>query len=370
MNDWNWMRIANEDDVPSPALLIYPDRVEENLRRMAASAGGASHLRPHVKTHKLAQVLDLEMKLGITKFKAATIAECEMCAADGAPDVLLAYQPVGPNVRRMAALVKKFPRTKFSCLVDTKEIVAALSAAVTAAGVTLDVYLDVNVGMGRTGIVIGPAAVEVYRAATKAPGLRAAGLHAYDGHLRNTDYPQLLRDVEAAFVPFWKFRDELVAAGLAVPLVIAGGSPTSKIHAKHPGVEVGAGTTVLWDFGQAEVSPDLEFINAAMLLTRVISRPTPTRICLDLGHKSVAAEMPHPRVRLIGLEDANFVMQSEEHLVIETPRAAEFPVGTVFYGIPRHICPTVALQSEVFVVRNGRMTETWPVVARARRITI
>jgi len=267
-------------------------------------------------------------------------------------------------------LAKKFPKTKISCLADDLSIVAALSHAAMAAGVTLDVFLDVNVGMNRTGIVPGPAAADVYRAIARAPGLRAGGLHGYDGHLHNPDHAQLVRDIEAAFVPFWKFHAGLLAEGLPVPLVIAGGTPSSPIHAKHAGVEVGAGTTVLWDFGQAIVSPDLDFVNAAMLLTRVVSRPTPNRLCFDLGHKAVASEMPHPRVKLIGLEDATFVVHSEEHLVVETPRAADYPVGTVVYGIPRHICPTMALQSEVFVVRGGRMTETWQVVSRARRITI
>src|SRR6202042_3504322 len=134
------------------------------------------------KTHKLSQILDLEMQQGIKKFKAATIAEAEMCAADGAPDVLLAYQPVGPNVRRMVALVQKFPGTKFSCLADNRATVSALSSAAASAGVTLDVFLDVNVGMNRTGIVPGPEAAEVYRAISSSPGLHAAGLHAYDGH--------------------------------------------------------------------------------------------------------------------------------------------------------------------------------------------
>jgi D-serine deaminase-like pyridoxal phosphate-dependent protein len=337
---------------------------------MAINAGGIEHLRPHVKTHKLVQVLELEMQQGIKKFKAATIAEVEMCAMGGAPDVLLAYQPVGPNVRRVAALAKKYPKTKISCLVDDLSIVAALSAAAVAAGVTIDVFLDVNVGMNRTGIVPGPGAVAVYRALSSSPGLRAGGLHGYDGHMHNTDVNQLESDIAAAFAPFWKMHDELVAAGLPVPLVIAGGTPSSKFHARRPGVEVGAGTTVLWDFGQALVSPDLDFLNAAMMLTRVVSRPTPNRICLDLGHKAVASEMPHPRVKVIGLEDATFVVHSEEHLVLETPRAADYPVGTALYAIPRHICPTMALQSEVFAVRGGRVTETWPVVSRARRITI
>ena len=105
-------------------------------------------------------------------------------------------------------------------------------------------------------------------------------------------------------------------------------------------------------------------------MTRVVSRPVENRLCLDLGHKAVASEMPQPRVKLIGLEDAIFIMHSEEHLVVETPRARDYPIGAVVYGIPRHICPTVALYSEVSVIRDGRALETWPVVARSRGITI
>ena len=366
----DWFRITNEADVPSPALLIYPERVEENLRRMIARAGGVARLRPHVKTHKLPQILALELQLGITKFKAATIAEAEMCATAGAPDVLLAYQPVGPNARRLAELVRAFPRTQFLTLADNPGTVAELAAAACAAQVTLEVLLDLNVGMDRTGIAPGDEAARVYHTLAHTPGLVPGGLHAYDGHLHNRDHAQLADDAATAFAPVWTLRDRLLAAGLPVPRLIASGTPTFPLLAQHPGVEVGAGTTVLWDFGQAEACPDLDFLNAAILLTRVISKPSATRLTLDLGHKAVASEMAHPRVRLCGLEHAVFVMHSEEHLVVETPRAAEFPVGTVLYGIPRHICPTVALHSEVFVVRDGRAMETWAVTARARRITI
>jgi D-serine deaminase-like pyridoxal phosphate-dependent protein len=112
------------------------------------------------------------------------------------------------------------------------------------------------------------------------------------------------------------------------------------------------------------------FLPAALLLTRVVSKPGPTRLCLDLGHKAVAAENPHPRVRLLELPDAAAVMQSEEHLVIETPRASEFAVGDALHGIPRHICPTVALHSEATIVRAGAAAERWPILARARRLSV
>jgi len=105
-------------------------------------------------------------------------------------------------------------------------------------------------------------------------------------------------------------------------------------------------------------------------LARVISRPTRDRLCLDLGYKSVACESPQPRVRFFGLEDAEIMLQNEEHLVLQTERASDYPVGTVVYGIPRHICPTVAMHSYVWQVKDAIATERWPVVARTRRITI
>ena len=366
----DWYRIDNEDEVPSPALLVYPERIAANIDRTIAQAGGADRLRPHVKTHKLPQVVRMFLDRGVGKFKAATIAEAEMAAAAGADDVLLAYPAIGPTAGRLAELVRRFPQTRFHALADGDRGVADLAAAAAARDVTLDVLVDLDVGMHRTGIAAGPAAAALYRTIAATPGLTAGGLHAYDGHLHDADHDRLRAAVAATFAPVWSLRDELRAAGLPVPLVVASGTPTFPILAEHAGVEVGAGTTVLWDAGQPVVSPDLDFLNAAVLLVRVVSRPTPDRLCLDLGHKAVASEMPHPRVRIFGLEDATFPVHNEEHLVVQTPRAAEFPEGTVLYALPRHVCPTVALHAEVVVVEGGRAIDRWPVAARARRLTV
>lgn len=365
-----WFAISNEGAVYSPAVLLYPERVEENLRRMIERANGAHRLRPHVKTHKLPQVIAMKRKAGITRFKTATIAEAEMTAAAGGEDVLLAYQPVGPGVARYVALTQAFPNTRFATVADNLSTVNELRRAAVTAKVTLEIYLDLNVGMNRTGIVPGDAAAAIYRAIAAAPGLRVGGLHAYDGHLHDADHGALIEATRRTFQPVLDLAARLRAEGHAVPKIIASGTPTFPLYAQQPEVEVGCGTTVLWDFGQAEISPDLDFLPAALLLTRVISKPTPSRLCLDLGHKAVAAEMPQPRVRLIGLEDAAFVMHSEEHLVIETARASEFDVGHVFYAIPRHICPTMALHQEVWAVRDGRAAERWEVTARRRQITL
>jgi D-serine deaminase-like pyridoxal phosphate-dependent protein len=365
-----WYQLSNEADVPSPALLIFEERVEHNLRLMLQIAGGPARLRPHVKTHKLGPIVARQLALGITRFKCATVAEAEMCADAGAPDVLLAFPAVGPNVARLCVLAKHFPRTRFSALVDDASAIRALGLAAVQAGLMLDVFLDLDCGMHRTGALPDAGAQELYRLLSMTPGLHAAGLHAYDGHLHESDPEARRAQCEAAFAPVLALRRELESAGLPVPVLVASGSPTFPMHAAQTDRECSPGTTVLWDFGYGDKFADLPFQHAAVLLTRVISKPGPNRLCLDLGHKAVAAENPPPRVRLLELPDAVAVMHSEEHLVIETPRAAEFAVGDTLHGIPRHVCPTVALYSEAVVVRAGAAVERWPIAARARRLTI
>src|SRR5512137_2930559 len=132
--DERWYEIANVDEVASPALAFYPERIEENIRRMIRIAGDTARLRPHVKTHKTPEIVRLQLKHGIGKFKCSTITEAEMTAAAGAPDVLLAMQPVGPAMARYFALIEKFPATAFSAIVDCEEVIAAFGKAAAATG--------------------------------------------------------------------------------------------------------------------------------------------------------------------------------------------------------------------------------------------
>jgi D-serine deaminase-like pyridoxal phosphate-dependent protein len=360
-----WFRVANEAEIASPALVLFSGRIDENIRQMIALAGDPARLRPHVKTHKLSPLVERQIALGIVKFKCATIAEAEMTAAAGAREVLLAYPCVGPNAARLCLLAQKFPATRFAAVADDPGAARALGELAVPAGVTLDVFIDLDCGMHRTGIEPGPRAIELWRVITQTPGLRAAGLHAYDGHIHDPDLVTRRAQCDAAFAPVLELRHFLGD----VPL-IAGGSPTFALHAEHPDRELSPGTTVLWDFSYADKFPELPFQPAAVLLTRIVSCPGPGRLCLDLGYKAVASENPHPRVRLLELPDATAVMHSEEHLVIETPRADEFAIGDCLHGIPRHVCPTVALHDSAHVVEAGRVRGSWPILARARSLTI
>lgn len=361
-------QVTNVGEIPSPAVLLIRSRIEENLRRMIAIAEDPARLRPHIKTHKIAALVTRQIELGITRFKCATIAEAELAASAGARDILLGYQPIGPDARRWVELHRAFPQVRWAALIDDAAALAQL--VVLAGGTPLEFLVDLDIGQHRTGVLPGAPAMELARTLSKTPGIAFGGLHAYDGHLHQSDPKTRLAACREAFAPVDVLRDALRAQGIQVPRIVAGGTPTFPFHARRGDLECSPGTCVLWDAGYQAKLPDLDFLPAAVLLTRVVSRPGSNRLCLDLGHKAVASEMPHPRVVFLNLPDATPVAHNEEHLVVETPNADRFPVGSVIYGIPWHVCPTMALHAEAWVVDGTQATGRWSVAARARRITI
>ncbi len=373
----DWYTISNIAELDTPALVVYPDRVRENIRRAIDMTRDPARLRPHVKTHKSPQVTRMMLEAGIRQFKCATIAEAEMLALQGAPDVLLAYQPIGPKVERLAALIGKFPTTLFSCLIDHAGAARAMAGVFAAAGLEVPVWLDINVGMDRTGIAPGPAAVDLYREAATWQGIDPVGLHAYDGHIRDSDPADRARRCDAAFETVLATREAIGegtagAAGGSRLTIVTGGSPTFPIHARRAAeIQCSPGTFVYWDKGYGDQFPDQPFEPAALVVTRVISLRGDTRLCLDLGHKSISAENEiTKRVGFLNGPGLTPVGQSEEHLVMETGPSRNFEIGDVFYGIPYHICPTVALYERAFVVENGKVGADWRNIARDRKLSV
>jgi D-serine deaminase-like pyridoxal phosphate-dependent protein len=280
---------------------------------------------------------------------------------------------VGPQIDRLVRLAAAFPTIEWSAVVDDPGVVSSLrnAAALRLPGRPLGIWIDVDVGQHRTGLaadrVPGELLVPIQAA---EPALRLLGLHAYDGHLGITDRAERSRWADEGFGPVASLRSTLEAKMGRPMEVIAGGSPTFPLHAARANVSLSPGTTVLWDAGYAHKLPDLPFQPAAVLLSRVLSRPAPGQLCLDLGHKAVASEMPHPRTVFLNLPDAVAVSHSEEHLVVESPGADRFRVGDVVYSLPWHVCPTMALHQEVWLAENGRARSTWTVAARSRRLSI
>ncbi|MBM4005401.1 MAG: D-TA family PLP-dependent enzyme [Planctomycetes bacterium] len=366
-------RITDTSEIISPALLVFSELLERNLRSMIEVVGDPGRLRPHCKTHKIQEIAELGCRHGIRKGKCATFAEAEMLARAGVSDIFLAYPLIGPNLARAVEFRRRYPDRILSVTADDPEQVRKLGETMEDAGQSIEVLLDIDTGQHRTGIPAGDRAAKLYHLIAETRGLRPGGLHVYDGHNHQRDPEERRQAVLTCWEPIDELRRQLVAASLPVPRIVAGGTGSFPIFATMtiPELELSPGTVIFHDAGYGEMFPDLHFEPAALLLTRVISRPTPERVTLDLGYKAIASDPPAGhRLTIPDLPDAKAVLQNEEHLVIETERAGQIRIGDEFLAIPRHVCPTTALHKQVYVIRNQAVVGTWNVVARDRQLTI
>jgi D-serine deaminase-like pyridoxal phosphate-dependent protein len=225
--------------------------------------------------------------------------------------------------------------------------------------------------MHRTGIA-PEQILDLFLQIKQLPNLQFKGLHVYDGHIREADFELRKEQGQKGFEKVNAVKQQIIAnSDLRDVKIIAGGTPTFTVHALNKDVFCSPGTCLLWDYGYDQLLAEQPFEFAAVLLTRIISKPAPGLITTDLGHKSVAAENPiSKRIFFLNLENYEVKSQSEEHLVIEVKDWENFHVGDMFYGVPYHICPTVALYDEAVVIENGKVVDKWNIVARKKKITI
>ena len=366
----SWFVLQNAEVLDTPAVAVYPDRVIDNIKTLVNSIDDVKRLRPHVKTHKSAEVTAMMLAAGIKKFKCATISEAEMLGTVGAPDVLLAYQPVGPKAVRLADLVQRFPKTAFSCLIDNATTAKQLSDIFLERKKTIPVYIDLNVGMNRTGIIPNDALV-LFKACEAFEGITIVGLHAYDGHLRDTDMSVRTQRCDEAFASVEKLQADIRKESGKTLTIVAGGTPTYSIHSKRKTIECSPGTYIYWDSGYASTLKEQDYKFAALVVTRVISKPAPGIICVDLGHKSIASENPlTSRVTFLNGGALQPTGHSEEHMVLKVEDGKEYAVGDVLYGVPYHICPTIALHDRVAFVEDQQVKGYWSTLSRNRKITV
>jgi D-serine deaminase-like pyridoxal phosphate-dependent protein len=359
-----WYKPLNESAIITPCILLFPDRIEENIRRMIRIAGDAGRLRPHVKTHKIAEVTELQLKQDIRRFKCATLSEAAMVAKAGGSDILLAYPLLGHGIGKWFELRDHFPECRFSVTLDSEAALSQLEAMAHEREDMVDVFVDIDNGMHRTGIDPGEA-LDLIKLIVNKEHIKFRGLHIYDGHIHEIDRVKRKMHCDRDFEAVYTLVDQLEQEGIEVQEQACGGTPTFPIHAAHPERTVCPGTPLLWDAGYGKTIPDLDFLPAAVVAGRVISKPGEL-ICIDLGYKSLASEMNPPRLQFLELETEEVINHSEEHLGVKCSKAKLQSIGDVVYALPTHICPTMALHDQVFVVQNQRVTETWKVVARNR----
>ncbi len=358
--------IANVASLETPALLFYEEKIRENIARIGKLLGGYGRLRPHIKTHKCREILELQLGAGVSRVKCATPKEVRFAAEAGVRDILLAYPTVGPLARRAAALQREFPRVTLTVLADHPTQVSLLAEASLAEGVKLGVMVDVNSGMNRTGIGAGAAAFALANLIRNAPGLSFVGLHSYGSPPAPGNPDEREPVYRAALRTVVDTRNALERAGIPVPCVVAGNSLDFELAARTEGIdEVSPGTWILWDKGYENALPG-RFVYGALVLGRVISRPGPTLFAVDAGYKSVSADPAIPHAEILTVPGSEVIGRWEEHLLVRmVESSAEPAVGTPVYIVPVHVCSTVNLWDEALVVNGqGEVTARWPIAAR------
>ncbi|WP_127137292.1 D-TA family PLP-dependent enzyme [Flagellimonas oceanensis] len=365
----NLYAIQNIETVDSPSVALYLEHLSYNINEMISLVDGKTErLMPHIKTNKMPKVMEKLLASGISSFKSSTISEAEIAAEAGAASVLIAHQLVGPKIDRFINLVTHFPNTQFSTILDNDDSAELLNQKALAAGMTINIYIDINNGMDRSGIKIGNGLDDLMAFLNTCKGLNFKGFHVYDGHLRDPDFPErntkIEKSLEVVTTYFKAVQEKFPDAQM-----ICGGTPSFTSHLKEDNRITSPGTCVLWDWGYGEKLTEQRFKHAALLVTRIISKPTEGIITVDLGHKSVSAENPiGKRVKFLNLEGYELLSQSEEHGVIKVNDWEKYKVGDVLYGIPYHICPTINLHDEVSVIENGKKVDTWAITARKRKL--
>jgi 3-hydroxy-D-aspartate aldolase len=366
-----WFKIENIDEVDSPSLILYEDLMDNNIQKMIDMVDGDTEkLMPHVKTNKMPKVIQRMISFGIQHFKASTIAEAELAAQQNAKSVLIAHQLVGPKIPRFATLVKQFPNTAFSCIIDNEESLKEMNLMAKANEITFGFYIDINNGMNRSGINLGNTLNDLIDQIPLYTNLFFKGLHAYDGHIHDNVFVERQNKIDLGF-------EETVALFLELKnkypniQLVSGGTPAFTSHLLHSERICSPGTCVFWDWGYQEMLPEQSFETAVLIVTRVISKPVKGIVTIDMGHKSVASENPiNKRIKFLNLENYELLSQSEEHGVIKVQNWAEVKVGDVFYGVPYHICPTVNLHDEVSVIKHNYKVDDWQITGRKRKISI
>lgn len=348
------------EDVDTPALLIELDAFEANLDQMAAQlAGTGVRLRAHAKTHKSPVIAGLQMARGAVGQCVQKVAEAEILAWGGVPDIIVTNQVVGAaKLARLAALARI---TRIAVCVDDAPQVAALEQAAEAAAVRLAVLVEIDVGAGRCGVPAGPQAVALAERIAASRHLEFRGLQAYQGSAQHLRAPEArAAAIAEAADRSRRTVEQLRQRGLACPVVGGAGTGTFALEAAS-GVytEVQCGSYCFMDADYARNTDAPGFTQALFVLATVMSTAVPGVAVVDAGHKAVAIDSGMPLVWQ--RPDLRYTGASDEHGSLRGEGAV---LGEKLMLVPGHCDPTVDRYDWYVGVRRGRVECLWPVAAR------
>jgi len=350
------------EELDTPALLLDGRLADRNIRTMAEFFPERKcRLRPHFKNHKCTTLARRQLAAGYAVgFTCAKLGEAEALAAAGIANILIANQVVGPP--KIARLVELAQKIQVTVAVDDRRQAEAISQAAAAAGVTVGVLVEVDIGMGRCGVPPGEPALTLAQQVLKLPGLDFRGIQAYEGHVvYTTDFDQRASRVRESMALAVQTRRLIEDSGIPVGVISGGATSTYRITGLIDGVdEIQAGTYPTMDWRYKQLAPEFEI--ALSILARVISK-RPGAAVLDVGSKGVGCEFGPPRIKDAPEVEIS-VPLAEEHCTVHN--APDWHLGQTVHLIPSHACTTSNLYRELYVHEGGRVTDVWPIEASGK----
>lgn len=348
----------------TPCLVIDADRLENNIRGMAERARRHNvALRPHIKTHKSVEIARMQLDAGACGITVAKVSEAEIMADAGIDDIFIAYPVIGPvKLERLTRLAQRCRRLIVG--IDSLAGARALDEAARAAGLKLEVRMEVDIGFARTGIAREDA-LDLARAVSRMSGLDLTGIFAFKA-MTLAGKPSL--DLQAAGEEEGRLTVELAnrirADGIPLRDVSAGSTPTAAVIAAQPGItEIRPGTYVFNDMATVASGACQLADCAAGVLVTVVSSNGRDRLVVDGGCKTFSSDSQPgtPPLCLTGfgrvLQDEQLVLNrmTEEHgMMLVKPGAKKHEVGDQLLVIPNHICTTVNLHAQAVLIKDHR----------------
>lgn len=356
--------------LPTPALVLDGAVVRSNLRRMASYV--LSHrisLRPHTKTHKSKKLAAMQLEAGAIGLTVAKVGEAETMAETGA-DLLMAYPAVDPA--RCERLAKLALGRSVRVALDSAIAAEAVACAAQKVGSTVGVLVDLDVGMGRTGVQSPHDALALAQKIARMRGLRLDGIMIYPGHVWNPPSEQgpALRAIAAKLeetISLWREK------GLEAKIVSGGSTPTAfQSHLIPQLTEIRPGTYLFNDMNTVRGGFCSLDECAARLVCTVVSDAVPGQVVIDAGTKTLTSDrcIPAPESGhgyVVEYPEARINALSEEHGQVDVTRCTNKPkVGERVTVIPNHICPCVNLQDALWWQEAGHEPEPLSVDARGK----
>ena len=348
-------------DIQTPALIVDLAAMEANIKALAARVAAYPSVRvtPHAKAHKSVEIAKRQMAAGASRMCCQNVAEIEAMAAGGIGSLLLSNEIIGAGKAKRLAQVAH--TAKIGVCVDHADQVKVLADAAREAGVTFDVLIEIDVGMGRCGVTSAAEAVALAKEVSKHTSLHFSGLQAYHGtaqHLRHPEERVAAIAKAAAFAR--ETADALREAGLSCD-VIAGAGTGSYENEMISGVytELQCGSYVFMDADYGRNDTADPFRNALFVLASVISAATPSHAVCDAGLKSLTAESGLPVA--FDAPGITYIKATDEHGTLQVSPQASVKPGDKLKLIPGHCDPTVNLHDWLVACRGDKVEALWPV---------